>query len=86
MKRTTLILDDRLFKEVKKFAVETDSSFRDVAESAFRLYLKTKRNGVPGTTPLVMKQSLRGILKGIPFVTDKELKEIQEDIFFGRKR
>ena len=82
MKRTTLVLDDRLFKEIKKYAVDTDSSFRDVAESAFRFYLKTKRNGVAGG-PMPVKRSLFGIFKGIPPVTEKELKEIQKELFGG---
>lgn len=71
MKKTTLVLDDYLFKEVKKFAIDNDRSFRDVAEAALRLYIKTPKNGTS-----VEPRSLRGIWKGkMPPMSEKQIKD-----------
>jgi hypothetical protein len=43
--RTTLTLDDRLFKELKTLAVETNAPFKEVVNRALRAGIESLRGG-----------------------------------------
>ena len=53
--RTTLTLDDRLFKELKTLAVETNAPFKEVVNRALRAGVDSLRGG--GANPIASRRT-----------------------------
>jgi metal-responsive CopG/Arc/MetJ family transcriptional regulator len=42
-RRTTVVLEEHLYREVKRFAAEQDTSLKDIVEQALRTFLQASR-------------------------------------------
>jgi hypothetical protein len=63
--RTTLTLDDRLFKELKTLAVETNAPFKEVVNRALRAGIESLRGGGRGKPYRVKAYNMGPPLPGV---------------------
>ena len=80
VKRTTLLMDEHLLKEVKKVSVEQNCTLKDITEEALWYYLHHGpfHHGI--SIPREKRfSSLKGSLKGIK-VTPRDFDEIEREI------
>ena len=83
--RTTLTIDDKVAKVLRKKAYESGRSFKEVVNRALRLGIEAEQT-FPGSRPYKVKPvSLGGILPGINLDKALRLAEEIEDMEIGNK-
>ncbi len=83
--RTTLTLDDRLFKELKTLAVETNAPFKEVVNRALRAGVESLRGQARGKPYRVKTYSMGPPLPGVNLDKALALADSLEDEEFIRK-
>jgi hypothetical protein len=82
--RTTLTLEDRLLRELKALAHETNAPFKDVVEKALREGLRAMRAG-PRAKPYRGKTFRMGRPSGVNLDKALDLAAVGEDEELSRK-
>ncbi len=79
--KTTIDISDGLFREVKRYAGQRGSTFREVLESALRVLLKTKIRGARSFRLRKRSFGGKGLAEGL---TEGNWSAIRERVYKGR--
>lgn len=83
--RTTLTLDDKLAKDLRKKAYESGRSFKEVINQALRIGIEAERTHPRGRRYRIRPVSLGGILPGVNLDKALRLSDEMEDAELVRK-